>query len=140
MIIGKAVIPGRQAPPAPPIPDNVNDATWEQISEVSIAGTGDTYWDVGDCKAVTLNGKIGDYLTLSNITLYVFILDFNHPINKTTADNNIIWGGFKTALTGGVDVALCDSGYGSAYSSDKYFNINHIGSAASSGAAAAASA
>lgn len=109
------------------IPNDVNDATWAQISRVSIAGTGDTYWDVGDCKAVTLNGKIGSSLTLSNKTLYVFILDFNHPINKTTADNNIIWGGFKTALTGGVDVALCDSKYGSDYSSGKYFNLNHVG-------------
>lgn len=131
MIIGKVAIPGKQAPSAPSIPDNVNDATWEQISEVSIAGTGDTYWDVGDCKAVTLNGKIGDYLTLSNTTLYVFILDFNHPINKTTADNNIIWGGFKTTLTGGVDVVLCDSGYNNTYSSGKYFNMNHVGSSSS---------
>ena len=103
----------------------LNDTTWENISKVSIAGTGDTYWDVGDCKAVTLNGKIGDHLTLSNTTLYVFILDFNHPINKTTADNNIIFGGFKTALIGGVDVALCDSGYGSGKASGKYFNLNH---------------
>ena len=113
------------------IPAVVNNATWTQISEVSIAGTGDTYWDVGDCKAVTLNGKIGSYLTLSNTTLYVFILDFNHPINKTTADNNIIWGGFKTALTGGKDVSLCDSGYGNNYTSGKYFNINHVGSSSS---------
>lgn len=125
MIIGKAVIPGRQAPPAPSVPDDVNDATWEQISEVSIAGTGDTYWDVGDCKAVTLNGTVGT-LALSNITLYVFILDFNHPINKSTADNNIIWSGFKTALTDGKDVALCDSSYGSSnYNGSKIFNMNH---------------
>lgn len=109
----------------------LNDYTWAEISVISKAGTGDTYWDVGDCKAVTLNGKIGDYLTLSRKTLYVFILDFNHPINKSKADNNIIWGGFKTALTGGVDVALCDSGYGSGKTSGKYFNINHVGSSSS---------
>lgn len=105
----------------------LNNNSWETISKISKAGTGNLYWDIGDCKAVTLNGNIGDYLTLSNTTLYVFILDFNHPIDKTIADNNIIWGGFKTALTGGIDVALCDSGYRNTYSSGKYFNINHKG-------------
>ena len=113
-------------PAASAISPILNNNSWDVISQVSIAGAGDIYWDVGDCKAVTLNGKIGDYLTLSNTTLYVFILDFNHPINKTTADNNIIWGGFKTALTGGKDVALCDSGYNNTHSSGKYFNLNHV--------------
>lgn len=109
----------------------LNNNSWANISIISKAGTGDTYWDVGDCKAVTLDGNIGDYLTLNNTTLYVFILDFNHPINKSTADNNIIWGGFKTALTGGVDVALCDSGHDIGTRSGKYFNLNHVGSSAS---------
>ena len=127
MIIGKAVIPNASTYY---VPENVNDATWEQISKISIAGTGDTYWDVGDCKAVTLNGTVG-MLDLNNVTLCVFILDFNHPINKSTADNNIIWGGFKTALNNGADVALCDHGYSFNYSSGKYFNINHVGSSSS---------
>ena len=107
----------------------VSDATWAQISEISQAGTGDTYWDIGDTKTITLNGTVGT-LSLSNLSLNVFILDFNHPINGSTADNNIIWGGFKT--TGGVDVALCDSGYGSNYSDGtKYFNMNHWGGSSS---------
>lgn len=105
----------------------LNNNSWEIISEVSKAGTGNLYWDIGDCKEVTLNGKIGSYLTLKNTTLYVFILDFNHPINKNTADNNIIWGGFKTALTGGKDVALVDSGYDKTETSGLYFNLNHVG-------------
>jgi len=109
----------------------LNDNSWATISEVSKAGTGNLYWDIGDCKEITLNGKIGDYLTLSNVTLCVFILDFNHPIDKNTTDNNIIWGGFKTALNNGIDVALCDSGYNSQYYRDKYFNINHVGSSSS---------
>lgn len=104
----------------------LNNNSWATISAIAKQGAGDAFWDVGDCKAITLNGKIGDYLTLSSTTLYVFILDFNHPINKSTADNNIIFGGFKTALTGGVDVALCDSGYGSGKTSGKYFNLNHV--------------
>lgn len=115
----------------PTISTILNENSWDVISEVSKEGIGDIFWDIGDCKAVTLNGKIGDYLTLSNTTLYVFILDFNHPINGSTADNNIIWGGFKTAASGGVDVALCDSGYNSTLSSGKYFTINHVGSSSS---------
>jgi hypothetical protein len=102
----------------------LNEATWEQISEVARAGKGADYWDIGDKKEIVLNGKIGDHLTLNNFSTYVFILDFNHPINKSTAMNNIIFGGFKTSDN--KDIALCDSGYGSYYSSDKYFNLNHV--------------
>lgn len=110
----------------PPIGTILNNWSWEQISDISQDGTGDTYFDIGDCKAVRINGTIG---TLAlNTTLYVFILDFNHPIDKTTADNNIIWGGFKTALTNGKDVALCDASYNSDKSDGtKIFNINHKG-------------
>lgn len=111
-----------------PIGTALNNCTWEEISIIAQRGLGDTYWDIGDCKAILLNGTIGDYLTLNNTTLYVFILDFNHPIDKTTPDNNIIFGGFKTALTSGKDIALCDSKYGSMSSQGyKCFNINHWG-------------
>ena len=109
-----------------PVDTVLNNNTWAFISQVAQDGNGDTFWDIGDRKAITLNGKIGDYLTLSNFTTYVFILDFNHPINKTTADNNIIFGGFKTALSGGVDICLVDSKYNYANTSGKYFNMNHV--------------
>lgn len=112
------------------IPEDVNDATWAQISEVSQAGTGDTYWDVGDAKEITLNGTIGTK-AFSNVKLCVFILDFNHKENGV-ADNNILWGGFKTALSNGVDVALrdwtADQSFGD-YKTDgtKLFTMNHWG-------------
>lgn len=113
------------------IPRDVDEATWAQISEISQAGTGDTYWDVGDTKAITLNGTIGTK-SYSSVTLYVYILHFNMPVNKSTADNNIIWGGFKTAKSGGIDVCLDDANYGSnKYDGTKYFNINHWGYSAS---------
>ena len=103
----------------------LNNNSWETISLMARNGIGDEYWDIGDRKAITLNGKIGSYNTISNYTLYIFILDFNHPINKTTADNNIIFGGFKTALTGGVDACIHDSGYNNSQTSGVYFNLNH---------------
>ena len=93
------------------------------ISEVSQAGTGANYWSVGDTYPMTLNGKIGDYLTLTNTTLYAFILHFNLPQNGV-ADNNIIWGCFKNE--NGVDVALVDSNYNTdPTSGSKSFNMNH---------------
>ena len=82
--------------------------SWATISTRAKNGTAGNYYKVGDCKEVVLNGKIGDYLELNNERLYVYILHINYPMNGT-ADNNIIWGGFKTA--DGKDVALCDSMY-----------------------------
>lgn len=103
----------------------LNDYTWDEISQIAQAGVGEDYFDVGDCKEITLNGKIGDYLTLSNQKLCVFILDFNHPENGV-AENNIIFGGFKTALSGGKDVALCDSKYNTASMDGSIcFNMSH---------------
>ena len=104
----------------------LNDTAWSEISKVAERGLGDQVWDIGDCKEIVLNGKIGDYLTLSNYITYVYIIDFNHPINKTTPDNNIIFGGFKNALTNGIDIALCDAGYGSVhYTGNIYIDMNH---------------
>ena len=89
---------------------SVNDFSWAQISTISKNGQGDLYFDIGDAKEITLNGKIGSQLTLSNTKLCVFILHFNYEMNGT-AENNIIWGGFKSAITGGKDVALVDAEY-----------------------------
>lgn len=114
------------------VPSDVDEASWATISEVSAAGTGDTYWDVGDCKAITLNGKIGDFLTLSNKTVYVFILAFNH--NSANGETQgILWGGFKTAKANGTLFALFDSKYSpdaswaSYTDGSKTFTMNHKG-------------
>ena len=107
-------------------PKALNDYTWDEISAISQAGTGDTYFDVGDVKMITLNGTVGTK-TYSNVSLGVYILDFNH-VDGGAADNNIIWGGFKTALTGGVDVALDDAYYGTGKADGtKAFNMSHWG-------------
>ena len=109
----------------------LNNNSWAAISKAAQAGEGDLYWDIGDCKSITLNGTVGT-LALNNTTLYVYILDFNHPVNKNTSSNNIIFGGFKTAQTGGTDVCLVDSYYGTTKNDGtKAFNINHWGSSSS---------
>ena len=105
---------------------SLNDTSWAVISQVAQAGCGDAFWDVGDCKAITLNGSVGT-LSLSNLTTYVFILDFNH-VDNGVADNNIIFGGFKSALTNGKELALIHSVYNSSKTDGTLcFNINHWG-------------
>ena len=119
----------------PNVGASLNVTSWDAISDVSKLGTGDTYWDVGDRKQITLNGKIGNQLTLTNQSLCVFILHFNYAMNGT-AENNIIWGGFKSALTGGKDVALVDAKYNTSVTDGTIcFNMNHRGQTTTSGSA-----
>ena len=105
--------------------NTLDNNDWSTISAISEAGTGSTYWSVGDCKAITLNGTVGT-LSLSNVTTYVYILGFNH--NSSVEGTGITFGGFKTAATGGTDVCLCDGSYNTnKYDGSKIFNLNHWG-------------
>ncbi len=106
-------------------PLELNDMTWEEIAAISAEGTGANYFAVGDCKAIELNGTVGT-VTFTNQTLYVYILGFDH--NSALEGSGISFGGFKTAIEGGVNVALCDTHYNS-YKTDgtKAFNMNHWG-------------
>lgn len=112
---------------------SLNDTPWFRISEIAQQGIGDTYWAIGDCKEIILNGNIGDYFTADNLNVYIYILDFNHPVNKTIADNNIIFGGFKKQYETLKSIALCDSNYPKYHSHPpnnsvmKDFTINHAG-------------
>lgn len=106
------------------VSNTLADNSWATIGEVSQAGTGDTYWDVGDTIGIKLNGTVGTK-AYSNVTLYIFIAHFNLPVNGV-ADNNIIWHGFKTAATNGTNVALDDANYGNSPTTGiKSFNMNH---------------
>lgn len=100
----------------------LNNNDWATIKAVSDKGEGANYWSIGDRKAVTLNGTVG-HLTLSNYTTYAFIIGFNHNANVEGA-NRIHFQFAKTALSGGTDVALCDSSYLSAVSTTGYFSMN----------------
>lgn len=104
----------------------LNDNSWEKIREISDAGTGANYWSIGDCKAVTLNGTVG-HLSLSNYTIYAFILGFNHNA-ELEGQNRIHFQLGKTALSGGTDVCFCDNQYapdsGWSNPGEGYFVIN----------------
>ena len=91
------------------VSSTLNDNEWSVIKSVSDAGQGANYWSIGDRKEVTLNGTVG-HLTLSNYKTYAFIIGFNHNASVEGA-NRIHFQLAKTALSGGKDVALCDSRY-----------------------------
>ena len=104
------------------VSSTLNDNDWSVIQSVSDAGKGASYWSIGDRKAITLNGTVGA-LTLSSVTTYAFIIGFNHN-SSVEGTNRIHFQLAKTALSGGTDVALCDSKYNSSVSSTGYFSMN----------------
>ena len=107
------------------VSSTLNDNDWATIKGVADRSEGANYWSVGDTKQITMNGKVSDGLTLSNYSTYVYIIGFNH--NSSVEGTGIAFGGFKTAQTGGVDVALCDSGYLTYKTSGQWFNMNNSG-------------
>lgn len=104
------------------VSSTLNDNDWSVIQSVSDAGKGASYWSIGDRKAITLNGTVGA-LTLSSVTTYAFIIGFNHN-SSAEGTNRIHFQLAKTALSGGTDVALCDSSYNSQVSTTGYFSMN----------------
>ena len=106
-----------------PISGTLNDNDWATIKSVADESKGANYWAVGDTKEITINGKLSDGLTLSNHQTWVYIIGFDH--NSSVEGIGIAFQGFKTAQTGGTDVALCDSGYGTDKTSGQWFNMNN---------------
>lgn len=104
------------------VSSTLNSNEWDVISSVSDAGEGANYWSVGDRKAVVLNGTVGK-LSLSSVTTYAFIIGFNHN-SSVEGSGRIHFQLAKTALSGGTDIAFCDSSYGSSVSSTGYFSMN----------------
>lgn len=106
---------------------SLEDTSWDRISTIAQAGDGPLYWDVGDTKTVTLNGNVGDYLSLDNYQCKVFILHFNLPDDKTIPQKNIIFGGFKKINTN-EDMFLADAKYWKQAPNEKAFGIIHYDS------------
>ena len=105
------------------VSSTLNDNDWATIRDIADISEGQNYWSVGDCKQITINGKLSDGLTLSSYNTWVYIIGFDH--NKDVEGTGIAFGGFKTAQTGGTDVALCDSGYNGLQTSGQWFNMNN---------------
>ena len=89
------------------ISNTLNENSWADIKSVSDAGTGATYWNVGDYKNIQISGTVQG-MSL-NSTVRAFILGFNHNSGKE-GSNRIHFQIGKT--TSGTDIAFCDSNYG----------------------------
>ena len=100
----------------------LNDTSWAAIKQVSDANMGANFWSVGDCKQITMNGKVSDGLTLTNYSAWVYIIGFNH--NAEREGKGIAFQGFK-ATKNGTPVCLVDSGYDVSYTSGTWFNMNN---------------
>lgn len=102
--------------PSLPAPGKALDNyTWDEISQISSANSGESYFSVGDRKQITLNGTIGR-LTLSNYSTYAFIIGFNHNSSRE-GSGRIHFQLAKTALSGGTDICFIDDSYNSTGSS-----------------------
>lgn len=87
----------------------LNDYSWDEISDISASGDASNYFEIGDCKEITLNGTVG-ILTLNNYTCYAYIIGFDHNASRE-GSNRIHFQLAKTALSGGKDVCFTDGQY-----------------------------
>lgn len=99
--------------PATIFDSTLNNNTWAQIRKAADLSLGANFWAVGDRKEVTLNGSVGitTQRTFSNQKYWVYIIGFDH--NKDKEGKGIAFQGFKTAQTGGIDIAVTSTNYNS---------------------------
>ena len=88
---------------------SINNKTWSEIRAITDAGTQASYFAVGDVKMETISGTIGD--TSINGSYGFVILDLEH--RASSEGSGIVFGGFKTAVSSGRDIAFCANNYGS---------------------------
>lgn len=64
------------------LPDNLDDASWEQISSARKSGVIKNFYSVGDCKKITLNGNRVVYHNYEcgkyDFSCYVVLVDINN--------------------------------------------------------------
>ena len=106
----------------PEIGTALNDMSWADIRKISDAGLASSYFNVGDRKAITLNGTAGSLSLNGTYYCYIIGIDHNSAIEGT---NRIHFQFGYTAASGGVHIAFVDSGYGGGHTSGLYFNMNN---------------
>ena len=100
----------------------LDENSWKVIKWASENNVGANFWSVGDCKQITMNGKVSDGLTLTNYSAWVYIIGFDH--NSDREGTGITFQGFK-ATKNGTPVCLTDSGYHSNKTGGTWFNMNN---------------
>lgn len=108
----------------PAIGTKLENVSWADIKRIADADLGTNYFTVGDRKSITINGTVGTK-SYSSVKTWVYILGFNH--NASLEGQHLIhFGGFKTAETGGIDIALDADDYNTTPTSGtKSFMMNH---------------
>lgn len=109
----------------PEIGTPLNDMTWADIRAISDAGLASSYFNVGDRKAVTLNGTVGSLSLNGTYYCYIIGIDHNSAIEGT---NRVHFQFGKTDASGGTDICFVDTGYGNSKNSGSWFNMNNISS------------
>ena len=108
----------------------LDETSWSAISSLSVMGTADNYFAVGDTKMVHIEGTVGSLEV--NGDYGVYILGFDH--NKALEGRGITFGTFKSAVSDGANLCLVDSKYGlESTNGTKCFNVNHWGGTNSGG-------
>lgn len=91
------------------IPANLDDATWDQIRQISDTGRAADYWSVGDFKWIVLANSMG-ILSASGRNIRAFIIGFDHN-SELEGTNRIHFQIGQVADYGGQDVALRNTFY-----------------------------
>ena len=107
----------------PEIGTPLNDMSWADIRAISDAGLASSYFNVGDRKAVTLNGTVGSLSLSGTYYCYIIGIDHNSAIEGT---NRIHFQFGKTDASGGVHIAFIDTEYGNSKDSGSWFNMNNV--------------
>lgn len=116
-------VPSKPSKPnLPEIGTPLNDMSWEEIRAISDAGLASSYFNVGDRKAVYLNGTVGSLSLNGTYYCYIIGIDHNSAIEGT---NRIHFQFGNTALSGGTDICFVDTGYGNSKDSGSWFNMNN---------------
>ena len=106
----------------PEIGTPLNDMTWADIRAISDAGLASSYFNVGDRKAVTLNGNVGSLSLNGTYYCYIIGIDHNSAIEGT---NRIHFQFGNTDASGGTNICFIDTGYGNSKNSGSWFNMNN---------------
>lgn len=110
--MGDCLFMYRGAPPSvePPKGKILDGYSWKEISYISSNGLiGEYGFQVGDAKAITLNGTVGS-LTLDNYQTYAYIIGINHNA-ELEGDNLIHFQLAKAALSAGREISFVDNEY-----------------------------
>ena len=101
----------------PEIGTALNDMSWADIRKISDAGLASSYFNVGDRKAVKLSGTVVGLSLNGTYYCYIIGIDHNSALEGT---NRIHFQIGKTSLSGGKDIAFCDSNYNRTGSSQGF--------------------